>query len=290
MSRLRRTEYDFTSVNPEEERTCALYEYARESEVYRKIAESQPIDATHEEVDLVSMAGSLGREAILVAFTFPHIPLAPPPAKLRCGIVTRCPGFPDTPWLDLSAGVRRWLNEGITNLDHQIKRWREEVPSLEYVGSASPGTKRRKGSSVNSGPRSATIAELSTDFPPDALLLPRFRINRLHKFDDIVKAFSSWLRTEIPQRRAGRRSYLDALHALALLRLRYSCDSLTETQNLLKPLTESDLGRAAYPRYSERSTFDNAAGRALRHFRELLGLPKGDKPLRYSAGWKDRHP
>ena len=257
---------------------CDLYEYARESRMVRLRIEG--IREQREKMagkDGLIMVGPSGQQLIHNTFLM---------------MLSHTSGFPAKAWNLLSDKDKRillkWFYES-----HHILRYADtwHNPPLTFA-SREPETmsladwKKQCHDRLPSRPDTDPIKwgffALNMKYGRRILIeefakyLTHFEGKAMSETPPIEKELAA------PKKLAGRNSIYDALNALAVMRLRYYCDSFSQAQEKMRPLKNKANGMY----YGYRTSANRACDVALCRFKKLFGWIDSEKPIHFTERWR----
>ena len=201
-------------------------------------------------------------------------------------------GFPIVPWINLSGEARARFLKLMSNFPHLVRyasTWNN--PPLTFDLNE-PSTMTLEMWRKQCRERLPSIPE------SDPIKSGFFAVNMKYGRRFLIEEFAKWLThfegkamsetppitEEIspPKKSPGRNSIRDTLNALAVMRLRFHCDTFSEAKRRMQLLKGKDHGMY----YATRHNANRACNLALSHFRQMYGWLDSDNPLHFTKAWR----
>ena len=201
-------------------------------------------------------------------------------------------GFPKVPWTNLSDKDRGIMLKMITNFPHLVRYFQTwNNPALLFSANEPETTTLDMWKKK--------MQEGRPKFPDnEPIKFGFFSINRKYGRRVLIEEFAKWLthfegkamsetppiekELVTPKKPPGRKSIHDTLNALAIMRLRYYCDTFSEAQCKMQALKRKHRGFF----YQHRNSANRACDLALRRFQQLYGWLDSEKPIHFTEGWR----
>lgn len=268
------SDYDFSGIKSGTElQACGFYEYARESRAVRAevAALRKQLKAKSGQLWCGPCVQLLHQSHILIMLSF-------------------CPAFPNTPWQCLSDRDKQIVFRRLASLPNVYRystTWHN--PPLIFALNE-PGTMTLDAWKKQCRRRLPTVPD------NDPIMSGFFAVNMKYDHSVLIEEFSKYLRhfegkpmLETPPiatkpfraKPRGRKSTRDVLNALAIMRLRYHCNTFSEAQKLMQALKGKPHGMF----YGYRDNANRACRLALGYFRKLFGWLDSSEPIHFSKNW-----
>jgi len=201
-------------------------------------------------------------------------------------------GFPQKPWKHLSTREKRPMLKMVTALPHLVRyltTWHNppvtfalNEPDTMTLNMWRKQCRKRLPSVPDSDPIKSGFFSVNMKYARAVLLeefakwLTHFEGKAMSETPPITKEIAA------TKKAPGRRSIRDALNALAVMRLRYHCNSFAEAKAKMEPLKKKSYGLF----YQRRDAANRARTLGLGHFHELFGWLDPVNPIHFTEGWR----
>ena len=201
-------------------------------------------------------------------------------------------GFPNLPWINLSAKDRSIFLKMVTGFPHLLRYLQTFKNPPLLFSTNDPGTMTLDMWRKQRQERLPTVPA------GDPIKSGFFAVNMKYGRAVLIEEFAKWLthfegramsetppinkELAAPKKLPGRKSFRDDLNALAAMRLRYYCNTLSEAQEKMRAIQSKPHGMF----YGYRYNFQRACNSALRHFEKLYGWLDSEKPIHFTKGWR----
>jgi hypothetical protein len=180
--------------------------------------------------------------------------------------------FPERAWKKLDPQVRAAISRNLSDT-RVIASAQDPALQIQVVGNW----------------RAFTISDLMEDWADfesshqPTIRTGVFYLNTNYDKNVIIREFKDWLERQMPTRETrGRKTHLDPLHQLGALRLQFHCETLTQAQEMIRPLRSRGRGM----QYQSWKAWDRACNKARVRFITLLSLPQNELAIQDNGGWR----